>query len=212
VVALFAALNRQGVADVCLEQSSWSILFHQRYRCTTTSGKRVSRLLNVTTHARARPGWRLELAHAVLEPTTVPDIGTIVRGSSVGEAGVMLLDDWAYAEEWGIWTNGKRASFALDASRLPARFHLEVTTRMFPPPELREQGARVLDGTGRELARISNRTPSAPLLLSIDRTLDAGNFVTVSFIIDSPVSPSALDGSPDHRELGLGLETITIRD
>ena len=210
VAALIAALHRQGIEDVCLEQSSWHLLFHLQYRCSTDTN--VSRLLYVTTPERATPGWRWELAHAVLSQARAPGMGTTAFGNALSESGIVLFGDWSGPEPWGVWSTGRRASFGLDASRLPARFHLEVEARVFPPRELADQKVRVVDASGRELATLSNRDPRAPLLLSIDRGHDPGDLVIVSFVIDSPVSPLALGVSTDDRALGVGLETITIKE
>lgn len=205
VVGLLAAMNRQGEHFFCIEQSSWHLLFHERYRCRADQ---VDRLLVVTTRDRAPDGWFWELPQAVFRPASAPSPDATVHGARMGEAGVFLFGDWSTPEHWGIWSNGPRATLMFDSARLPHRFRMTLVARTFPPSDAGGQTVRVEDAAGRVLATLVNADTPQSFALTVQRPADER--VSLSFVIERPTTPRSVGHGSDDRRLGFGLETLSI--
>ena len=208
IVALLALMNREHADRACVEPSSWHLLFHVRYRCAP---QQAGRLYRVTTRERAPAGWRWELPHTVIAPLTPATTGRFDMASASAH-GLMLVGDWSGLEEWGVWSAGDQADLIIAASALPRKFSLEIATRIFPPRTLREQRIHILDAAGRKLATISNNEPANPVTIPIERTGGPDEQIRLTFQVDAPVSPLELGAGDDSRRLGVGLESVTVKE
>ena len=116
-------------AFLCVEQSSWHLLFHERYRCQASDV--ISEIFDVVAKGKTHGERIAELADADIIATRPPTVGTTLRPGNLDGLGAALLGDWSVAEPWGVWSDGNNASLSFDASLLPPRFVLSMRSACF---------------------------------------------------------------------------------
>ena len=126
---------------------------------------------------------------------------------TVSDERITLLNGWSAPETWGVWTDGARAELglALPAS-LPASPVLQITAAIMPPPGA-QQSIR-LEANGHRLGQWRFGNVHAVICAALPPEVTAGSgLLRLGITIAAPQPPS---GGLDTRDLGLGLETLTI--
>ena len=206
-VAIIAATNRKHEDFLCVEQSSWHLLFHERYRCQASDV--ISEILYVVAKGKTHGERIAELADADIIATRPPTVGTTLRPGNLDGLGAALLGDWSVAEPWGVWSDGNNASLSFDASLLPPRFVLSMRVRLFPDKPPPVQTVKVTDDEGRELAVLTNTAAQQTVDARIEMAKPASpHMTTLKFEIMHPVAPRDIGLTRDRRRLGIGLEQL----
>jgi hypothetical protein len=207
--SLIALMNRKQQNILCVERSSWHLVFHERYRCKPSD--RIADMIFMQSKRTPRSDVMAELGEANVVPSRTPTVGVQIKMPNFDGISAMLLGDWSGPEPWGIWSDGNRASLLFDASALPERFTLSIQARLFPPAGLPAQSIRLTDGSGRELAVLDNTSGQSPLTVRIQAAKPPqGRIFALNFEIPRPVSPRELRHGNDNRRLGIGLERLAF--
>lgn len=210
-VSIIAATNRRHEDFLCVERSSWHLLFHEQYRCKTSDN--ISEILYVVAKGHPHSDRIAELADAEIVPTRPPTVRSELKPSNLDGLSAILLGDWSSAEPWGIWSDGEKASLAFDARLLPPRFAISIEARLFPARQPPAQTVTITDGAGRELATLSNRAGQQTANTRIELTKStSGSIMTLNFSIPRPIAPRDISLNRDRRRLGIGLEQLTFEN
>ncbi|MEM6583595.1 MAG: FkbM family methyltransferase [Pseudomonadota bacterium] len=120
------------------------------------------------------------------------------------ENNLYLAHGWAFPEDWGRWSLGKRSCIKFKPSRelaLSGKASLKIRGRYFgevEPTAVRVNGA---DLGGFDLSEVTIELPSGAL----DR-----EHVSLEFLHRAPRKPADVSDSADQREIKFGLERIAI--
>lgn len=140
------------------------------------------------------------------------EIGRSYALSAGSPALTCLGYGWAVPEEWGTWSSAEAASLSLPFRDVPSNMALkiEVNGQIFAGD--REERpvvtlCAVKSGVRHQLTKIQ---PDGHCVIAIDSNsiMDSGGFLTLEFLVDSPISPASLGLSGDQRKLGFGLMSI----
>ena len=120
---------------------------------------------------------------------------------------IALLGGWSALEDWGVWSDGPSASFAIDlpAPRIrPFLLALDCAVMLD-----RDQSQEVIaDVNGREAARWDLHTTAAVLRIPISSAVvPASGLVAVILHIRHP---SLAPGGADERALGIGIRSLEV--
>ena len=138
------------------------------------------------------------------------DVAVNFGSGSRGRA--MLGEGWGEPEEWGTWSIHKHASlhFAI-GQRCAVPLQIELHYRSFI------EGQRSIDvscrARGKLISSWTCRVENWRGLQKLDLPPEAvapSGIVTLEFDISEPRSPAELGLSPDTRQLGLGIESMTL--
>jgi hypothetical protein len=206
-VAIIAATNRRHEDFLCVERSSWHLLFHEQYRCKLSD--KISEILYIVAKGKTHGERIAKLADADIIPTRPPTVGTTIRPGNLDGLSAALLGDWSVAEPWGVWSDGNKASLSFDASLLPPRFVMSMWIRLFPDKPPPVQTVKVTDNEGRELAVLTNTAARQTVDARIEMAKPASpHMATLRFEIMYPVAPRDIGFTQDRRRLGIGLEQL----
>jgi hypothetical protein len=136
---------------------------------------------------------------------------------SLGGRTEICSSGWSYPELWGIWSDGEKATLALEFREKPASdFELSALCRgsgregyPYPSPSVQ------LQINGRKLARwdFDHPSPTAEFSwrsVTIPTSVVRGSKLEVCLLIDRPLCPSILGWSSDSRRLGIGIAAIKL--
>lgn len=150
---------------------------------------------------------------------SAPLIGQTITFAK-NQMGVAFLNDidgaktigygWAYPEQWGVWSEGKKASMTLlmpqsDADKAPAT--LELAMRAFGSSQtiqilLNDRAMKNLTLPGNVISHVE---------LPLSAADQQARFIRVEFRIDQPRSPQSLGLADDIRQLGVGMMSARFR-
>lgn len=100
-----------------------------------------------------------------------------------------------------------------NASSLPDHFAVAIEAHFFPPGPLPRQSVRISDDSGYLLTTVSNEQPNGNFVVRIEQLRSQpGNWISLTFDIDTPMSPQELGISEDSRKLGIGLVSLTFQE
>jgi FkbM family methyltransferase len=120
------------------------------------------------------------------------------------ENNLYLPAGWAFPEDWGRWSLGKRSCIKfipapeLAAQSAPA---LKIRGRYFGPDELTSVFLNGVSLGDFDLRDVRIELPAASLV---------GKHVVLELVYGQPLRPSDVSDSPDQREIKFGLERIAI--
>lgn len=124
----------------------------------------------------------------------------------------LLVKGFSGAEKWGCWTDGNEAEMKFSWKD---KENLKITFKLHPflPTSVEEQNVDVFVN-GKKIARWhfehNEPFPNTTLVL-LQKDFDTKDYV-ITFNIQNPQSPSELGLSNDTRKLGLGFETMDIKE
>lgn len=158
-------------------------------------------LVRVDGHVVLAPDGR-DCAACVgaLPDTSSPDI--VTGEAIVGAKGARLISGWSDLEQWGVWTDGRRAKIEFDAP-LPGRFLLLIEGYGYGP----NAGRQLLLHVGDATSEVTLPAQTGEMRVSVDNAKGAR---VIEFEIPSPTQPSALGSSKDNRHLGLALVKLRV--
>jgi hypothetical protein len=210
-VAIIADMNRNNEDFLCIERSSWHLLFTEKFRCKASD--KISEVLYIVAKGKPHSDRIAELADAEVVPTHPPAVGSELNPNNLVGLSAVLLGDWSAVEPWGIWSDGNKASISFDARLLPPTFAISIEARLFPNKPPPEQTVSITDGDGRELGKLTNTAAQQTVSVRIELAKPAsGRMVTVNFEIPRPVTPHDIGVNRDARQLGVGLEKLTFEN
>ena len=137
-------------------------------------------------------------------PVTIGNAMDVITGASVTKQ-IALLKGWGVPESWGVWSDGKVASFAI---QLPAyregRLQLDLACAIMLDSRGVQTVAAEVNHTlvGTWYFRRSTGTFSIPLP---GAAITRSGLVLVTFRIGHPVTPGR---NGDLRSLGIGLRSL----
>ena len=158
-------------------------------------------LVRVDGHVVLAPDGR-DCAACVgaLPDTSSPDI--VTGEAIVGAKGARLISGWSDLEQWGVWTDGRRAKIEFDAP-LPGHFLLLIEGYGYGP----NAGRQLLLHVGDATSEVTLPAQTGEMRVSVDNAKGAR---VIEFEIPSPTQPSALGSSKDNRHLGLALVKLRV--
>lgn len=124
----------------------------------------------------------------------------------------LLVKGFSGAEKWGCWTNGNEAEMKFSWKD---KKNLKVTFKLHPflPKIVEEQNVDVFVN-GKKITHWhfehNEPSPNTTLIL-LQKDFNTKDYV-ITFNIQNPQSPSELGLSGDTRKLGLGFETMSIKE
>ena len=124
---------------------------------------------------------------------------------------------WGGPESWGVWTVGRHASLRsmpVSSAAANSDFVVDANVRAFVPGQGKKLNVNVLaNGTNVANWAFSEVDSKRAVTVRIPKSVMAGSStLSLSFDISDPVSPSSLRISADSRDLGIGLEWLTIKE
>jgi hypothetical protein len=124
---------------------------------------------------------------------------------------------WGSPEPWGVWTVGRHASLRsmpVSSAAANSDFVLDANVRAFVPGQGKKLNVNVLaNGTNVANWAFSEVDSKRAVTVRIPKSVMAGSStLSLSFDISDPVSPASLRISADSRDLGIGLEWLTIKE
>jgi hypothetical protein len=140
-----------------------------------------------------------------------------VAGAEGADAASFLDWGWSDLEDWGVWSLGSQSSLSFGVERGLRRrpIRLEAKLRSAVAPMHPRLVARV-KANGRELAAwqfdLKHATGTYQAILPPDVWTPEDNGVTIRFHIDEPIIPSDVSRWKDRRPLGIGLESLRLRE
>lgn len=119
-------------------------------------------------------------------------------------AAVAALSGFSSPEPWGRWSDANVAPTAKIQFKkpLPKDFALTVTGQAMPNNEV----AVVKIGSFQDQIELQKLGDSSTIDVNLDQPAD-----TIEIIPSEPVSPKKLGLNDDSRKLGVGLETLQIK-
>jgi hypothetical protein len=123
-----------------------------------------------------------------------------------------LTAGWAAPETWGVWNDGTEAQLAFDLAPIPrTAVSVELDVRAFLPPGLAHQRltARVAGRTVGALC-LDGAHPAARWSIDVPPDLSERRPLVIELELPDATSPAATTGTPDHRQLAIGLAGIRI--
>lgn len=123
-----------------------------------------------------------------------------------------LSSGFSGMENWGVWTDSKKASLVFKAEEPKSKFvSIKIKTQAFLSKTFTQNSATILLN-GKKIGNVnySLLNSSNEMIIQIPAmSLNSNNLLnSLSFIMKSTASPSSLNLSGDTRELGIGLISI----
>ena len=128
---------------------------------------------------------------------------------------VALVSGWSVVESWGIWSDGKSATFMISSKNLPEKFKMALHYVGFLSGTHTNQSYEIYNEHDQLLKKcdINAGTHDKTVVLNITKARDAsadGNTVSITIKMLDPISPKDAGLSGDERVLGMGLCDIKI--
>jgi phosphoglycerol transferase len=134
---------------------------------------------------------------------TMPKVATI----NFGDGSNRFLKNWkglSGIESWGRWSSEKTVELQL-SNPLPKRFSLVLLAEAYGP----NAGRDVVVTVGKVTRTIQLTNQKSPVEMTFDSTGDEN---TIKLTVPQPISPHALNGAQDMRNLGIGFTKLEIHD
>jgi len=125
-----------------------------------------------------------------------------------------LRDGWGNPEAWGVWSDGKSATLAIDPRQLPSGHDLtlQLDAQVYVSPNHPQQQIDVsLNGQPAGHYRVVY--PSTALITRIpirQEQIASSRRLLIVFSLPDAISPKSLGSSGDPRQLGIGLIDATV--
>ncbi len=173
---------------------------------------------------RALPGTALPVEATFLRLDRMWDRPTLAPGETLsfapgGGGTATLRDGWSVAEDWGVWSVGRRSTLSISLDHTPVEsLRLEIDAMVFTGVggRMRVVGVAL---NGIPIGHAPFRAPHAQ-----DSTAEARHSVVLphyligperevrlTFELDDAGSPRRHGTMDDERPLGLGLRALTLR-
>ncbi len=125
--------------------------------------------------------------------------------------GPLLLPGWSDGELGALWTDGMEAGLHLRVQPAPAGAELVMEATAYVPPGSPALEVAVLAGrTERGRFRFSDAAPHTLRVPVPPDAFGADGLLEIILKIGNPRRPSRWTSSPDTRELGLRLRSLTV--
>jgi hypothetical protein len=182
--------------------------FRLRAKVGSSAGESAPRLGEIWIVKTDSPGEHQELSRC---PSVLADGPFASSGLSNPAAG------WSGPESWGVWTVGRHASLRsmpVSSAAANSDFVLDANVRAFLPGQGKKLNVDVLaNGTNVANWVFSEVDSKRAVTARIPKSVMTGrSTLSLSFDISDPVSPASLRISADSRDLGIGLEWLTIKE
>jgi hypothetical protein len=126
--------------------------------------------------------------------------------------GTVLGSGWSDLEEWGVWTDGRRATINLTVhNSVPVPFNVVLTLRGYLSKDGTQTLGVVLQGRCVATAVFTPQSGDVVLRVAVsEEQLNGSQSLEMELRISNPTPPAALTSVEDYRELGVGLMRLQI--
>jgi hypothetical protein len=122
-----------------------------------------------------------------------------------------LRSGWALPEEWGVWSNGKKAVLNLlipSATSKSLTLHYKAFVNPITHPQI--DFDMFINEKWFQKYRISQFEDNL-LKIDLNNAMHSEKYLSIEFRVSNPVKPSAIGyNNADHRDLGIGLTTAVF--